>query len=88
MRRNAENAVRRPLCVLMTVGAVLTMLTAGRAVAQTQSSDQKPAESYATLYLTNLTEAREANDAVTTHVAASGAYLWQHFRDSSSRRHE
>jgi type II secretory pathway component GspD/PulD (secretin) len=65
MRRNAENAVRRPLCVLMTAGAVLTMLTAGRAVAQTQSTDPKPAEGYATLYLTNLTEAREANDAVT-----------------------
>ena len=39
------------------------MLTASRAVAQ--SADQKPTESYATLYLTNLTEVREANDVVT-----------------------
>ena len=41
------------------------MLATRSAVAQTQSADQKPAESYATLYLTNLTENREANDAVT-----------------------
>ena len=65
MRRNAENAVRRPWCVLATAGMILALLTAGRAKAQGQSADQKPAESYATLYLTNLTEAREANDAVT-----------------------
>ncbi|HMG84091.1 MAG TPA: hypothetical protein VK574_00020 [Terracidiphilus sp.] len=65
MRRNAEYAVRGSLCVLMTAGAVLAMATAGHAVAQTQGADQKPAESYATLYLTNLTEVREANDAVT-----------------------
>lgn len=65
MKRNAEYAVRRPLCVLMTAGAVLAMFTVGRAVAQAQSSDQKPAESYATLYLTNLTETYEQNDAVT-----------------------
>ena len=65
MRRNAEYAVRGKLCVFMAAGAILTMLTSGRAVAQTQSTDQKPAESYATLYLTNLTEVREANDAVT-----------------------
>ena len=65
MRRNAESAVRRPLCVFITAGAVLAMLSARSAVGQTQSADQKPAESYATLYLTNLTENREANDAVT-----------------------
>ncbi|MGA7242570.1 MAG: hypothetical protein WBX19_05280 [Terracidiphilus sp.] len=41
------------------------MLATRSAVAQTQSADQKPAESYATLYLTNLTGNREANDAVT-----------------------
>jgi type II secretory pathway component GspD/PulD (secretin) len=49
----------------MAAGAMLAMLTAGRAVAQTQSGDPKPAESYATLYLTNLTENYEQNDAVT-----------------------
>lgn len=65
MRWNAEDAVRQLSCVLATVGAVLAMSTAGRAVAQPQSADQKPSESYATLYLTNLTENREANDAVT-----------------------
>ena len=65
MRRNAENAVQGPLCVFITAGAVLAMLAARSTVAQTQSVDQKPAESYATLYLTNLTENREANDVVT-----------------------
>jgi type II secretory pathway component GspD/PulD (secretin) len=65
MRRNTEDAVRRLPCVLAITGAVLAMLTAGRAAAQTQSAEQKPAESYATLYLTNLTEVREANDVVT-----------------------
>ena len=65
MRQNAENALRRQLCALVAAGAILAMLTATRAVAQTQSIDQKPAEAYATLYLTNLTGNREANDAVT-----------------------
>lgn len=65
MRRSAENAVRRLPCVLAVAGTVLAMLATRSAVAQTQSADQKPTESYATLYLTNLTENREANDAVT-----------------------
>jgi type II secretory pathway component GspD/PulD (secretin) len=65
MRRNAENAVQRPLGVLITAGVVLTMLGAQSTVAQAQGADQKPAQSYATLYLTNLTESHEANDAVT-----------------------
>ena len=65
MIRNAEKAVRRPLCVLMAAGAVLAMLSAGSAVAQEQSPGQKSPESYATLYLTNLTGNHEANDAVT-----------------------
>ncbi|MGA9585878.1 MAG: hypothetical protein WBQ95_11160 [Terracidiphilus sp.] len=41
------------------------MLTARNIAAQTQVADQKPAEGYATLYLANLTDVREANDAVT-----------------------
>lgn len=65
MKRNAEHAVRWPLCALATAAAVLAMLTAGRAVAQTESTNQKPAEIYQTLYLTNLTEPREMNDLVT-----------------------
>jgi type II secretory pathway component GspD/PulD (secretin) len=63
MRRNAESAVRWPLCVLIAAGAVLTMSAARIAFAQ--NADQKPAEGYATLYLSHLTENREANDAVT-----------------------
>ncbi len=51
--------------MLIMAGTVMAMLAARSAVAQTQSADQKPVESYATLYLTNLTENHEANDAVT-----------------------
>ena len=50
---------------MMTAGAVLAMLASGSEVAQAQSADQKPAGNYTTLYLTNLTDVREANDAVT-----------------------
>ena len=65
MRRNAEDAIRGLLCVSTTAGAVLAMATGAHAGAQTQSAEQKPAENYTTLYLTNLTQVREANDAVT-----------------------
>ena len=54
-----------PLCVLIMAGTILAMLTARSAAAQPQSADQKPTESYATLYLVNLTDVREGNDAVT-----------------------
>jgi type II secretory pathway component GspD/PulD (secretin) len=49
--------------VLIAAGAILAMSATRSGVAQ--SVDQKSSESYATLYLTHLTENREANDAVT-----------------------
>lgn len=62
MRWNARNAVRGPLCVLMTAGAMLAALSGLRAGAQ--SADQKPAESYQTIYLKYMTEPHEMNDVV------------------------
>ncbi len=50
-------------CALTLAGAV--MMAPGPASAVAQGADQKPAESYATLYLTNLTGVSEGNDVVT-----------------------
>ena len=65
MKRNAENAVRGPLCALVTIAAVLAMLSAARVNAQEQNADRKTPETYQTLYITSLTEPREMNDLVT-----------------------
>ena len=64
MKWYAENAVQRPLCALIAAGAVLTMITATCAGAQEQASERKSQETYQTLYLTNLTDARDINDVV------------------------
>ena len=65
MRRDAENAVRWPLCVLTMAGVGLAMLTAAHAGAQEQAKEQKPPDEYQTLYLSNSTGQRDANDIQT-----------------------
>jgi type II secretory pathway component GspD/PulD (secretin) len=65
MRWNAENAVRRPLCLLTTAGAVIALTTAAIAGAQEQIKEQRPPEAYQTLYLSNSTGQHDANDIQT-----------------------
>src|ERR1019366_10284757 len=65
MRRNAESEVRRPLCLLTMAGVSLVMLTAAHAGAQDQAKEQKPPDEYRTLYLSNSTGQRDANDIQT-----------------------
>lgn len=50
-------------CALTMAGAA--MMALGPACAVAQDADQKPAESYATLFLTNLTGVSQGNDVVT-----------------------
>jgi type II secretory pathway component GspD/PulD (secretin) len=50
-------------CALTMAGAA--MMALGPVSAGAQGADQKPAEGYATLYLTNLTGVSEGNDVVT-----------------------
>lgn len=65
MRWNAEDAVRRPLCVLMAAGAVLAMGTATHAGAQDQTKEQRPTGMYQTFYLSNSSGRRDVNDVQT-----------------------
>jgi type II secretory pathway component GspD/PulD (secretin) len=65
MRLNTEDAVRRLWCVVITAGAALVLLSGARAGAQTQSTEQKPADSYQAFYLTNSTGQHDANDIQT-----------------------
>lgn len=65
MRRNAENAVQRPLCALIAAGALLTITNAACAGAQEQNAERRSQEPYETMYLTNMTEPREMSDLVT-----------------------
>jgi type II secretory pathway component GspD/PulD (secretin) len=65
MKRNAEDAVRRPLCVLMAAGAVLAIATGACAGAQEQAKEQRPPEAYQTFYLSNSTGQHDANDIQT-----------------------
>lgn len=66
MRRNAEDAVRRPWCVVMAAGvALMTTLSGMHAGAQTQSPPEKPADSYQAFYLNNSTGQQYDNDVQT-----------------------
>ena len=65
MRWRVEDVVRRPLCVLMTAGAVLAMLTDAHAGAQDQAKEQRAPEQYQTLHLSNSTGQHDANDIQT-----------------------
>ena len=65
MTRNAENAVRRPWCVLTTAGLVIATLTCARMGAQEQTKEQRQPDQYQTLYLSNSTGQRDTNDIQT-----------------------
>ena len=64
MRTNAQDAVRQVWCAL-TVAAAIVGLNGSSAFAQDQNSAQKPAEIYQTLYLTNSSGQRDANEIQT-----------------------
>ena len=59
------NAVRQLLCAFAAAGAMFVMLSGVRASAQAQGAEQKPAPTYQTIYLKNITDVREMNDLVT-----------------------
>lgn len=65
MRWNAKDAIMRRLCVLMAAVAGLAMWSAVRAGAQEQTKEQRPPDEYRTLYLSNSTGQRDANDIQT-----------------------
>ena len=65
MKWNAMHAVPRSLCAFVAAGTMFVMLSGARALAQAQGAEQKPAQSYQTIYLKNITDVREMNDVVT-----------------------
>lgn len=65
MRLNVQEAVRRSVCLPIAAGMLLVMANSDIVGAQSQNDEQRPAQVYRTLYLTNLTDQHQAADVVT-----------------------
>lgn len=65
MRLKLQGAARISFFLLAASGIVLVVCDSKPASAQTQNDEQKPAQVYQTLYLTNLTNQNQSADAAT-----------------------